>query len=129
MLPYVVTTDLKLIGRIRVRFRASVRRFALRFRRCFRNFSRVSRWYVCSWPFALRVLDSNSDRQIKNCKNPLSLCRWRVLKVSSQDPYLYSCRDKFLTYFSGGLSLSWFWKLTLLAVVWDTWVAGIVNST
>lgn len=43
--------------------------------------------------------------------------------------YLYSCRDKFLTYFSGGVSLSWFWKLTLLAVVWDTWVAGIVNST
>jgi hypothetical protein len=43
--------------------------------------------------------------------------------------YLYSCLAKYRTYFSGGSSLSDSCTLTDLTVVWDTCVAGIVNST
>jgi hypothetical protein len=51
------------------------------------------------------------------------------MPVFLQCSYLYSCRARYLTYFSGGSSLAPLLKETERTVVWDTWVAGIVNST
>lgn len=70
--------------------------------------------------FALAMLNSNSEHEI---------IASQMHSAQHRSTYLYSCLAKYLTYFSGGSSLSEFCKLTLLAVVWLTCVAGIVNST